>query len=494
MTSEPWAGVRDAFSVSPQCWQPYFPMFPNMLPDSEDCLYLNIYTPARESSQGLLPVMVWIHGGGYFLGTGSTYNGTRLARQGGVVVVTINYRLGVFGFLSTEDSGMPGNYGLLDQIQALKWVKDNIANFGGDPTSVTIFGESAGSSSVSILVLSPLAKGLFHRAIMESGQSISPWGHIQPTHRLAPLYGARLVGSSYGCTHVFGQSDSFVKCLRGVNASALRDAAQYVSAFVFDHMWMLPREEKTFGVLPEDPIDALAKGEFNQVDTIRGYNSHESGEVIIRNGTADVDSKEAFIEMLEAAFKPYAFSGLGDLLKMFTDLYLGNNNDPNFIAQKASEALSDLSFAGPTLVELKLAAAKSPSNKHFLYRYDYRDSFNKRPSWVGAIHADELRHVFGIDQLTPETFGLTGVTQSPEDIAMTDRVMTMWSNFAKTGDPTASKSTLSWTPFTTSKEWMMIINTSSSVTEFSRPKVVDLYERILQIFHGMSQSSGGIIG
>ena len=438
--------------------------------------------------------MVWIHGGGYFIGTGSTYNGTKLARQGRVVVVTINYRLGVFGFLSTEDSVMPGNYGLLDQIQALKWVKDNIANFGGDPTSVTIFGESAGSSSVSILVLSPLAKGLFHRAIMESGVSLAPWGHVQPTQKLSPLYGARMIGVANGCTHVFGQSHSFVKCLKGIDASALIDAAADVSSLIDEYIWLLPRVEKTFGVLPESPIKMLVQGDFNQVDTIRGYNSHENGVVKIRNFTINVDSKESFVELTRFVLRPYTFPDIDDVVKRFVDVYLASTNDPALISRKATESSSDLNFAGPVLVELKLAAASSVGKKHYLYRFDYRDSFSKEPSWIGAKHGDEVKYVFGLDQLHFPSLGYDQTKESSEDLAMTDRVMTMWSNFAKTGDPTANKSTLSWTPFTSERQWMMNINTMSSVTEFSRPKIVELSEGILRLFYGMTQSSGDIIG
>ena len=394
---ESWSAVRDAFSVSPQCCQPYFAALTNTLSDSEDCLYLNIYTPTPDSSAGLLQVMVWIHGGGYFLGTASTYNGTRLARQGGVVVVTFNYRLGVFGFLSTEDSAMPENYGLLDQIEALKWVRDNIANFGGDPNSVTIFGQSAGASSVSLLVLSPLAKDLFHRAIMESGASLAPWSFSQSTQRLSPVYAARMVSKANGCDHVFGQSASFIRCLRKVNASALIDAASHVSGFFDDYLWLLPRVEKNFGVLPEAPLQMLAEGEFNQVDTIRGFTSHENGEVKVRYNTLSVNSRDLFVELIHKYLKPFAFPGTDDLVKMFTDTYIGNNDEADFIERKASEAISDLWFAGPILAELKIATAKSPSKNHYLYRYDYRDSFSTMPSWVGAIHGDELKHVFGLD-------------------------------------------------------------------------------------------------
>src|SRR5579864_5446839 len=175
-----WQGVRQAAEFSNACWQTQYPaaaaIYQAKLPPlSEDCLYLNVWTSAK-SAKDHLPVMVWIHGGGFTRGsgTGTAYDGEVLARKG-VVLVTMNYRLGVFGFFAhpglTQESGhhASGNYGLLDQIAALRWVQKNIAAFGGDPKCVTIFGESAGSWAVSGLMASPLAKGLFQRAIGESG-------------------------------------------------------------------------------------------------------------------------------------------------------------------------------------------------------------------------------------------------------------------------------------------------------------------------------------
>src|SRR5579864_2323754 len=172
-----WSGVRIAAEFGPRCPQPpssASPAAASNPPTSEDCLTLNVWTPMR-SSGDKLPVMVWIHGGGFFGGTASSpaYDGEALARRG-VVVVTLNYRIGALGFLAHPDLSaessrhVSGNYGLLDQIAALKWVQQNIGAFGGDPQNVTVFGGSAGAYSISVLMVSPLAKGLFHRAILES--------------------------------------------------------------------------------------------------------------------------------------------------------------------------------------------------------------------------------------------------------------------------------------------------------------------------------------
>ncbi|KAF4799026.1 Fatty acyl-CoA hydrolase precursor, medium chain [Turdus rufiventris] len=177
---EPWEGVRDATSYPPMCLQnkEQGQMFSDMITNrkekvhlqvSEDCLYLNVYTPVPAGKQEKLPVLVWIHGGGLVFGAASTYDGSTLAAFDNVVVATIQYRLGITGYFSTGDEHARGNWGYLDQVAALRWIQENIMNFGGDPESVTIFGESAGGISVGALVVSPLAKGLFHKAISESG-------------------------------------------------------------------------------------------------------------------------------------------------------------------------------------------------------------------------------------------------------------------------------------------------------------------------------------
>ncbi|XP_069918650.1 liver carboxylesterase 1-like [Oryctolagus cuniculus] len=182
--AEPWSYVKNTTSYPPMCSQVTVDdsllqvLNTNRenvsLDISEDCLYLNIYTPADLMKKSRLPVMVWIHGGGLVLGAASIYDGLTLSVHENVVVVTVQYHLGIWGFFSTGDEHSRGNWGHWDQVAALRWVQVNIANFGGNPGSVTIFGESAGAESVSLLVLSPLVKNLFHRAISESGVALSP--------------------------------------------------------------------------------------------------------------------------------------------------------------------------------------------------------------------------------------------------------------------------------------------------------------------------------
>ncbi|KAB0339358.1 hypothetical protein FD754_023957, partial [Muntiacus muntjak] len=189
---------------------------------SEDCLYLNIYTPADLTKRSRLPVMVWIHGGALLMGGASIYDGLVLSAHENVVVVTIQYRLGIWGFFSTGDEHSRGNWGHLDQVAALRWVQENIANFGGDPGSVTIFGESAGGESVSVLVLSPLAKNLFHRAISESGVALLP-GLVKKDSKAE----AKRIAAFAGCKTT--TSAVLVHCLRQKTEDELLEITQKMS-------------------------------------------------------------------------------------------------------------------------------------------------------------------------------------------------------------------------------------------------------------------------
>ncbi|XP_069103815.1 pyrethroid hydrolase Ces2e-like [Argopecten irradians] len=203
----PWSDTLNATEYKPGCIQ----SDPGNLPTSEDCLFLNVYVPSEVSAIANKTVMVWIHGGGYTSGAGSLYDGSFLALHGDVIVVTLNYRLGVLGFFSTGDANARGNYGLWDQIEALKWVKSNIRNFGGNPDSVTLFGESAGAFSVSHLAIMPSNKGLFHRVIMQSG-SLGSFGSVIRY----PADAASNFGSFLQCSGS-DNSELLLTCLRGIS-------------------------------------------------------------------------------------------------------------------------------------------------------------------------------------------------------------------------------------------------------------------------------------
>src|SRR5437868_2199486 len=271
-----WRGVRPADRLGQNCMQgqPFSDIDPFAAGVSEDCLYLNVWTSAVDQSAPKRPVMVWIHGGGFFAGFGGEerHNGARLAQKG-AVVVTINYRLGAFGFLAhsalaaESPRHAAGNYGLLDQIAALQWVKRNIARFGGDPTRVTIFGESAGGMSVGSLIASPLAKGLFQRAILESGTGVSIGITPRDTARAIALRFAESLG-------VRGAGVGAARALRAISADKVLAASLRVGPPGAPRFWPVVDG----WVLPHPVDSAIALGAANLVPVRAGTNRDEVDE------------------------------------------------------------------------------------------------------------------------------------------------------------------------------------------------------------------------
>jgi para-nitrobenzyl esterase len=410
-----WQGVRDATEFGAQCVQgQLFDDIRFSRAASEDCLNLNIWTPAA-SANDRLPVMVWIHGGGFQVGAGPEprHDGEAFARKG-VVLVTINYRLGVFGFFShpqlTRESShkTSGNYGLLDQIAALRWVKANIATFGGNPSNVTIFGESAGSISVSMLMGSPLAAGLFHRAIGESGAYFTG-ASANVLHRLeaAEEQGAKFA-SSIGAASLAD--------LRGKPSEELLAAAKAPLRF-----W--PSIDGF--VLRESAYETFAAGRQAHVPLLAGWNADES--------RASVTLKPE---------KPTAQSFADDVLKRFgaqADAILAAYrpaSDADAIESAAS--LASDTFIGHSTwkwIEMQAATGGAP-----VYRYSFdrkipvpaNHTMMGRPATsadIGARHAGEIQYVFGTLASVPD------VTWEPSDKALSDAMTSYWANFAKKGDP-----------------------------------------------------------
>ena len=253
------------------CWQDkrfehLIKLFDPNFSFSEDCLYLDAYSPNVRAS---LPVMVYIHGGSYELGTSVLFPGDILALQG-LVIVVIQYRLGPFGFLTTGDSAAPGNLGMLDQVEALKWVKENIEYFGGDPNKVTIFGESAGATSVTLHLLSPLSKGLFQQAIAESGVDLSPFA-IQPVS--FGLYFTKELAQNLDCAT--SDHSAMVACIRSKKGEEIQNASNSINYPVIEYLRWAPIVDNNF--LLDTPQNLRNKGDFEKVKLMISFNSQEAG-------------------------------------------------------------------------------------------------------------------------------------------------------------------------------------------------------------------------
>ena len=410
MPASTWGGARDATEFGTICPQPsaLAAMTQEALPETgEDCLFLNIWTPAKTTSDAL-PVMVWIHGGGLSLGWSNQegYDGQELAKRD-VVFVSINYRLGPLGFLalpelSAESEGVSGNYGFLDQVAALEWVQRNIAAFGGDPGRVTIFGESAGGTSIVALVASSTTEGLIHGAIAQS-----PW--ITDTNVANLNTPRQFVGSAeeMGSQWI----DAIAPDADQRTLEALR--AMPASELVGDDKTPLPMYVTVGGKFMPDGVEAIFEsGHQRSVPLMIGTNADE-GTLFMQQSYGD---REQFHTAVESTY-----GGVTDALLA---LYLSDNTD---VRDAANQFLTDTWFLRSTRVVLSgmAAAARAPA-------YQYHFTRESRENALGAHHAAEIGYAFN----NRNSFAVEdAVAPDAVDEALATAMIGYWTQFAKTGDP-----------------------------------------------------------
>lgn len=430
-----WHVLRDATKPAPYCPQPPTPF--GRASTSEDCLYLNVFTPAGANPAARYPVMFWIHGGALLVGGSASYDPSRLVAKG-VVVVTINYRLGMLGFLAhpalsaESPQQASGNYGLMDQQAALAWVQRNIAHFGGDPHNVTIFGESAGGLSVHSQLASPLAASLFERAIVESGA----YSLTQPSLATAEAAG-QAFATRAGC------ADQSLACLRNLPVSSLL-AANTASTVVPD---------VDGNVLTESVGAAFASGRFNRVPVIEGSN-HDEWRLFVAQTEAEAgtpltaDRYEAAIaatlgvpaETAHALALIYPLSAYPS-----PSIALGALGTDAIFACNARRALRSLAQHVPT------------------YQYEFNDPtapmrfFTGISFPTGAYHASEIQYLFD----TPDA--PVPATLNAEQSALADAMVTYWTDFARTGDPNAG-SVPTWPAYDTAAEQFQSLELPAPVT------------------------------
>jgi para-nitrobenzyl esterase len=406
----PWPGVRKAVEYGPRCMQGriYDDMIFRDAGPSEDCLYLNLWMPANPPP-GKLPVMVWIHGGGFAAGASSEprQDGGNLSKLG-VLVVSLSYRLGMFGFFAhpelSKESGRSasGNYGLLDQVAALEWVKKNIATFGGDPDNVTIFGESAGSMSVSALLASPLAKGLFHRAIGESGAC---WGsHVSKSREEAESAGVKFAESAFGI--------SSLEALRAKSAQEILDASLKPHT---ERFW--PDVDGYF--LPADCNSIYAAGKQSHVPLLAGWNKDEGSyrAFFVKEQPPTLDNYVARAKVL-----------FGNNADAFLKVYSAKTDAEAKRAAQDYEGDQFIAFSTWKWLEMQLKTGKSPV---FRYKFDQTlplPADAPPGTEATAPHASDIEFVFRV-------LSSRNLPWRPEDQQVSELMAAYWTNFAKTGDP-----------------------------------------------------------
>jgi len=433
-----WSGVRNADSWGPACMQVGSSFITESKEGSkgysEDCLYLNVWRPKTGGNQRL-PVMVWIHGGGYTMGSGQ-YPGGRLAEFGNVIVVSINYRLNVFGFMASpglreeDPNNSTGNYGSLDQVLALKWVHNNIANFGGDQNNVTIFGESAGGWSVCTMVATPLNKGFFHGAILESGG-------CETSESLERGYEkAKAIAERAGCRF------DDIACLRSVPAERLVSGG---AGDIIKKGFTFMNHNDGY-VLTDTPLAMIRSGNFNKVPLMAGSTREEVNFLVFARPRLNNALPSQYERMMqrnlnlskeeaERAVKAYPLSKY--------------DNKPK---KAFGYILTDMALACPTY--LGLDAVSEQGLTTYYYRFDYDDM--KGGKFLHAFHSSEIPFVFHSFDQKPFTNFYDEKNLGPAR-ELSRVIQGYWTNFAKTGDPNGS-GLPEWKPYTRENPFVQILD------------------------------------
>ncbi|XP_054981762.1 neuroligin-1 isoform X2 [Sorex araneus] len=538
----PWSDVRNATQFAPVCPQNIIDgrlpevmlpvWFTNNLDvvssyvqdQSEDCLYLNIYVPTEDGpltkkqtddlgdndgaededirdSGGPKPVMVYIHGGSYMEGTGNLYDGSVLASYGNVIVITVNYRLGVLGFLSTGDQAAKGNYGLLDLIQALRWTSENIGFFGGDPLRITVFGSGAGGSCVNLLTLSHYSegnrwsnstKGLFQRAIAQSGTALSSWAvSFQPAKY------ARMLATKVGCN--VSDTVELVECLQKKPYKELVDQdiqpARYHIAFgpVIDG-----------DVIPDDPQILMEQGEFLNYDIMLGVNQGEGLKFVENIVDSDDGISASDFDFAVSNFVDnlYGYPEGKDVLRetikfMYTDW--ADRHNPETRRKTLLALFTDHQWVAPAVATADLHSNfGSPT---YFYAFYHHCQTDQVPAWADAAHGDEVPYVLGIPMIGPTE--LFPCNFSKNDVMLSAVVMTYWTNFAKTGDPNQPVpqdtkfihtkpnrfEEVAWTRYSQKDQLYLHIGLKPRVKEHYRANKVNLWLELVPHLHNLNDIS-----
>jgi para-nitrobenzyl esterase len=437
-----WEGVKQATKYAPGPIQGGNPPSGK----SEDCLYLNIWTPAK-SEGDRIPVLVWIYGGGFGAGATSekNYSGENLAKKG-VVLVSIAYRVGQLGFLAHPElskenpNHVSGNYGLLDMIAGLQWVQKNISAFGGDPDKVTIFGESAGGIAVSMLCASPLAKGLFHAAISQSGGSFGPPRLTTfPGENLKRLPDAEHAGEVY----VESAGVSSIAELRKIDADKLPSGRGIGMSWPIIDGW----------VIPDDQYKLYAAGKFNDTPILVGYNSDEGASF------SSPKTPEDYITGVKTRYGKFA----DDLINAYP---VGSP-----VPKTARDLTRDAAFGWHTWIWARLQSKMGKSKAFYYYFDQHPENPEGSPrAGYGSPHGQDVAYVFQhLDASNPQT--------TKTDLEISDVMATYWTNFAKNGDPGGDGVPV-WPAFSDANPAVMYFSQTAHtglVPSFESLKILDAY-------------------
>lgn len=490
--AEPWEGIRDALKegdVAPQTGVFQYKSYSGV----EDCLFINVFTPKLpvSTTDVLKPVMVYIHGGAFCLGSGNSqmHGPSLMMNTGEVVLVTMNYRLGALGFLSTGDKVVPGNNGLKDQVLALRWVQQNIAQFGGDPDNVTIGGVSAGGASVHLQVVSPMSKGLFHQAIAQSGSAFCPWAAEDPA--IARSKAFRL-GEAMGCKT--SDSKELVEFLMKVPAQQLTEGIEKVLneeekhplSFFFQPV-IEKEKHKDEVFLPDKPIDLIRNGKFNKVPLIIGVTSRE-GKLIMPDLVEHTSWYNSLTDdwepLLSVNLKlPKGTEQIKETAHKIQEFYFGDKAVSKETWPQLIDVYGDILFNVWAYRTAKEQQSKS-SAPVYLYQLSHEQkAAHFLPSGItdisipGAPHGADLGYLFETSFITDPFPHL-----DDEYMNVSSKLLKMWINFSKTGNPTPEPDSLlevTWSPVTKTELNYLNIDRELTMHKDLMKENMDFWDKIL---------------
>ncbi|KAJ2938122.1 hypothetical protein O0L34_g3696 [Tuta absoluta] len=471
----PWEGVLDAKDENIRCRQRFSK---DHISGRDDCLTLNVYTPLPKADDSTLkPVMFFIHGGGFRDGSGgpAIYGPEYLVKHD-VILVTSNYRLEVLGFLCLGIEGATGNMGLKDQVQALKWVNENIKTFGGDPDNVSIFGESAGAAAVGFHLLSPMSRGLFHRAILQSGSALSPWAfQMDPLGTASRL--AKALGYDTKDPHELYKIFSNKTPLEMISTRVPRNKGDVVLS---ENIFVPCAEKKIPGVeafITEIPYDLLSTGRYTKVPIIIGHNNVE-GYMFMGKENDTTISNFNFYDALPRDLQFPTTQAATDTAEKLRKLYMGDKQLSNKTIDEIARFEGDAGITYSVISTIDIMLKNNAKPIH-AYKFSYDGWMNvisilycrSFKGVSGAAHADELFYMFNLRIRFLNHFLETD---------MINKVSTLWTNFAKYGEPTPHQSPLlpNWKPLDPEDPRVLVIDKQFSTSPLWDDHIIKYWSKV----------------